>query len=231
MPAKKAAKTPTTEPTGTGGPRSTARLGDGEQQVAGDQGTGPEPSEVNDMLASDRMKALLEEHLAAAKAPAAGYELQQQLTRAASAIEEGRYEECIALSTAVVQADKNVLAGWENLGTCYFAKGEYALSLESWETAVALEKNPARRSVLRGYLASIGSVLKRPKPPPAPAAQARPGASPAEIQRLYGEGIDQYSAGSLDKAKRLFERVLELDPDHVKAAKALKRVKEEMAPQ
>jgi hypothetical protein len=69
MPAKKGtrkaapkAKAPTTEPTGTGGPRSTARQIEGEQQVAGDTGTGPEPSEVNDMLASDRMKALLEDH-------------------------------------------------------------------------------------------------------------------------------------------------------------------------
>lgn len=58
----KKAKTPTTEPTGTGGPRSTARQTEGEQQVAGDTGTGPEPSEVNDMLASDRMKALLDDH-------------------------------------------------------------------------------------------------------------------------------------------------------------------------
>jgi len=63
--AKKApakTNTPTTEPTGTGGPRSTARQTEGEQQVAGDTGTGPEPHEVNDNLASDRMKALLEDH-------------------------------------------------------------------------------------------------------------------------------------------------------------------------
>ena len=67
--AAKSTKTPTTEPTGTGGPRSTARQGEGEQQVAGDQGTGPEPSEINDMLASDRMKALLEDHRAMGSRP------------------------------------------------------------------------------------------------------------------------------------------------------------------
>ena len=59
MPAKKKVKA---EPTGTGGPRSTARQQEGEQQVAGDIGGGREPHEINDNLASDRMEALLEDH-------------------------------------------------------------------------------------------------------------------------------------------------------------------------
>ena len=33
-----------------------------EQQIAADDGSGPEPHEVNDMLASDRMQALLKDH-------------------------------------------------------------------------------------------------------------------------------------------------------------------------
>jgi hypothetical protein len=59
MPAKKKTTTDTPD---TGSSRSTARTGEGEQQVAIDDGTGPEPSEVNSSLDSDRMKALLEEH-------------------------------------------------------------------------------------------------------------------------------------------------------------------------
>jgi hypothetical protein len=65
MPAKKkstAKTTDTTDTPSTGGSRSTARTGEGEQQVAVDDGSGPEPSEVNSSLDSDRMKALLEEH-------------------------------------------------------------------------------------------------------------------------------------------------------------------------
>ena len=72
MPAKKkapAAKEPTTEATGTGGPRSTARQQEGEQQVAGDDGTGPEPHEVNSSLESDRMQALLADHRAMGSRP------------------------------------------------------------------------------------------------------------------------------------------------------------------
>ena len=48
----------------TGVPR-----GDEEQQIAVDDGTGPEPHEVNDNLASDRMKALLEDHRAMGARP------------------------------------------------------------------------------------------------------------------------------------------------------------------
>jgi hypothetical protein len=59
VPKKKAS---TTEATGTGGSRSTARTTEGEQQVAGDPGTGPEPGDINDNLSSDRMRALLEDH-------------------------------------------------------------------------------------------------------------------------------------------------------------------------
>lgn len=53
----------------TGGPRSTARMGEGEQQVAYDDGSGPEPSEINSSLDSDRMKALLADHRAMGSRP------------------------------------------------------------------------------------------------------------------------------------------------------------------
>jgi hypothetical protein len=68
MPAKKKT-TATTDTPSTGGSRSTARTGDGEQQVAVDDGSGPEPHEVNDNLDSDRMKALLEDHRAMGARP------------------------------------------------------------------------------------------------------------------------------------------------------------------
>lgn len=67
MPAKK--KAPTTEANATGGPRSTARQQSGEQQVAVDDGTGPEPGDINSSLDSDRMRALLEDHRAMGSRP------------------------------------------------------------------------------------------------------------------------------------------------------------------
>jgi hypothetical protein len=68
MPAKKSTAKTTDTPS-TGGSRSTARTGEGEQQVAVDDGSGPEPSEVNSSLDSDRMKALLEDHRAMGARP------------------------------------------------------------------------------------------------------------------------------------------------------------------
>lgn len=67
MPAKK--KAPTTEANATGGPRSTARQQSGEQQVAVDDGSGPEPGDINSSLDSDRMRALLEDHRAMGSRP------------------------------------------------------------------------------------------------------------------------------------------------------------------
>jgi hypothetical protein len=69
MPAKKSTAKTTDTTESTGGSRSTARTGDGEQQVAVDDGSGPEPSEVNSSLDSDRMKALLEDHRAMGARP------------------------------------------------------------------------------------------------------------------------------------------------------------------
>ena len=67
MPKRKTATTakatttakPAPEPrdAATGRPRSGA-----EQEIAADDGSGRQPHEVNDMLASDRMQALLEDH-------------------------------------------------------------------------------------------------------------------------------------------------------------------------
>ncbi len=62
QPTERAPADPSPEAGSTGGSRSTARTGEGEQQIAYDDGTGPEPSEINSSLDSDRMKALLEDH-------------------------------------------------------------------------------------------------------------------------------------------------------------------------
>lgn len=56
---KPAAKPANDEPrdAATGRPRAEA-----EQEIAVDDGSGPEPHEINSSLDSDRMKALLKEH-------------------------------------------------------------------------------------------------------------------------------------------------------------------------
>ncbi len=46
----------------------------------------------------------------------------------------------------------------------------------------------------------------------------------AETKRLYDAGVDAYAKGGLGEAKRLFNEVLALDPDHVPAQRALRRL-------
>ena len=46
----------------------------------------------------------------------------------------------------------------------------------------------------------------------------------AESKRLYEAGVDAYAKGDLGEARRLFNEVLALDPDHTPAQKALRRL-------
>lgn len=152
----------------------------------------------------------------------------QMLTEAGAALEAGKYDEAIDLSLKVLGLEPNNLSAWENLGTAYFAIGDYMNSLTAWEKAVSLEKNPARRSALAGYISSIRKLLARPKPQRVEGGQ-RLTVSPQEIQRLYNQGVDYYTAGQLENAKATFLRVIDLDPAYVPAKKALRRVEEELS--
>lgn len=153
---------------------------------------------------------------------------QQLLTEASAALEAGKYDETIALSLKVIELDPNNISAWENLGTAYFSYGDYANSLTSWEKALSLEKSAARRSALSGYINSIRKLLIQPKPQRIEAGQ-RLTVSPQEIQRLYNQGVDDYTAGRLENARAAFRRVVDLDPAYVPAKKALLRVEEELS--
>lgn len=162
------------------------------------------------------------------KVEPAGLKVQQLLTEAAAALEAGKYDTAIELSLKVIELDANNINAWENLGTAYFSYGDYANSLTAWEKALALEKGPARRSALKGYVNSIRKLLVRPKPQRIEGGQ-RLTVSPQEIQRLYNQGVDDYTAGRLESARAAFRRVVELDPAYVPAKKALQRVEEELS--
>jgi tetratricopeptide (TPR) repeat protein len=161
------------------------------------------------------------------QAPPKTLRVEGLVMRASAALEEGRYEDAIAMSLDALAEDENLQTAWENLGTAYFALGDNAKSLEAWGRAAALERDAERRKVLRGHVASVQRVMARRQAAAAPAAE-RPSVPPEEIRRLYNQGLDFYNAGRLDQAKDSFERVIELDPEFVSAVKALNRVKKEL---
>ena len=154
--------------------------------------------------------------------------VQQLLTEASAALEAGKYDEAIALSLKVIELKPDNINAWENLGTAYFSYGDYANSLTAWEKALSLEKGAARRSALNGYITSIRKLLVQPKPIRVEGGQ-RLTVTPQEIQRLYNQGVDDYTAGRLENARAAFRRVVELDPAYVPAKKALLRVEEELS--
>ncbi|MBI4347817.1 MAG: tetratricopeptide repeat protein [Elusimicrobia bacterium] len=163
---------------------------------------------------------------AATKAPA-DYWVEEQLTRAGTAIDEGRYREALSMSLEVLKKDERNVAAWENIGTAYFAMADYPRALKAWQRVYGLQTDPTRRSAARGYIKAIERVMKRRTEEPKPAKPLIQ--IPAEeIEREYNQGIDLYTAGRLEEARKAFEHVLTLDPSHVPAAKALRRVNEEL---
>ena len=162
------------------------------------------------------------------KVPAAALRIQELLAQAAVALDTGRYDEAIDDSLKVIHETPDNVTAWENLGTAYFAIGDYQNSLTAWEKAFALEKDPKRRQAMTSYINSLRKLMTKPKPQRVEAGQ-RLTVSPQEIQRLYNQGIDYYTAGQLENAKATFERVVALDPAYLPAKKALRRVIEEMS--
>lgn len=160
-----------------------------------------------------------------ASGAAAGRPADPAEALASAAVEEERYQEAIALSRQVLSRAPENLSALENLGISYFAVGELRGSLDAFEKARALEKNPARRALLNTHIEAVRNVMRNQRKTAVPAGS---GAAGPDVQGLYNEGLDLYSSGQLEKARSVFERVLELNPRYVPAVKALKRVKEEL---
>lgn len=176
-------------------------------------------------------------------APEAAVKVQNLLTMAAEALEESRYDEAVVMSESALKHQPGNQAALENLGIAYFAQGEYDKSLEVWRKSYRLETGKARQAMIRSQIASVESVMKQQKrraeaaaPAVSPAAPAAAGQQPAaagkparpDAQRLYREALDLYSAGELLKAKAAFQKVLEVDPNNVPAANAIKRIQREL---
>lgn len=157
------------------------------------------------------------------------------LTRANAALEEGDYDKAIELSLAVLQFEPENAAAWQILGTAYFAGKDFEASLKAWRKAYEHEKSPAIRTAIKGYIKSIERAqqnrrsVSAPKQPVAlPQAPEKPRMSQQQAQELFNRAIDHYTRREFREAKELLERIVESNPDHVEAQKALRRVKDEL---
>lgn len=171
--------------------------------------------------------------------PEAAVKVDSLLTMASEAIEAARYEEAAYISEATLKNQPENITALENLGISHFALGNYQKSLEAWEKAAKLETSRARLVMINSQIESVENVIKQQKrkasaaaPAQAPAPKAvKPEVSKADAalaQKLYREGLDLYSAGELEKARAVFQKVLEADPGNVPAANAIKRIQREL---
>ncbi len=170
------------------------------------------------------------------KEPAKNLAVLDALAQAQAALEAGRYEDAIAAAKNALATDPSNAAAWEDIGTATFAVGDYTTSLGAWRRAHQFELDKNKRTMIEGYIASLRKLVAKPHPTAVvpttaavkPAKPAGPTVSPQELQKLYDQGVDDYTSGQLEKAREAFKSVLDKDPGYTPAIKALRRVEEEL---
>jgi len=150
--------------------------------------------------------------------------------RASLAVEEERYQEAIELNRKVLNQSPDELSAWENLGISYFALKDYERSMEAFERAYSLEKNPVRRKMVKTHLASIKKIIAKKGRGARKKAKISTGISilTPEMEKLYNRGLDLYNLNRLEEARDIFKKVLKSAPGYRPAANALKRVEAEI---
>ena len=157
--------------------------------------------------------------------------LAEKLARAEEALRGRRYREAVKLCTAALDIDSGSTAAWQDLGIAYLGLEKLTNSRKAWEKAYELEKSPALREAIKGYIKSISRMERQRTAAPvaasAPDAQ-KPILSQAAIDALLDQGVDEYVNRDFEKARRTFEQVLAADPENVEALKALRRIDGEL---
>ncbi|MCX5785345.1 MAG: type IX secretion system membrane protein PorP/SprF [Elusimicrobia bacterium] len=155
--------------------------------------------------------------------------IAEKLSRSEEAIKDGRYREAVSLSSSIIDLDPKAAAAWQNMGIAYLGMEKYKNSLYAWNKAYEYEKSLALKKAIKGYINSISRLARSaaaPKPAE-PAAAPRPVLSREEIEKMLDLGVNYYANKEIDKAREIFEQVLEAEPDNSDALSALRRLKDE----
>ncbi|MBI5597401.1 MAG: hypothetical protein HY928_15010 [Elusimicrobia bacterium] len=151
----------------------------------------------------------------------------------------GDFGRGLELVKRLVEITPDKVKAYDRIGSTYFALGRQADALGMWETALAMEMDPKRKTDLRESVLwtrrSLG--LPEPSPPPVTANTPPPVKVPSktpttarkpdakEAERLYRLGVDKYTRSEYLAATTLFMKALEADPAHEPSRKALERIK------
>jgi len=187
----------------------TASKGDMSQSF--DQRIRLGPSEVNftlkpGMVSTDDRKEAEARVEAMKSAFAAGVTLSN----------EGKHDDAIAKFNEVIAGAPKCVECYNNIGTVYTRKQDYAQAEAAFRKA--LEINPESADAYNG-LATVYNAQKKFDQASEASAQARKlgagaagGTGGGDAGTIYNQGVIAWNAGKIPEAKKLFEQAVELDP-------------------
>jgi tetratricopeptide (TPR) repeat protein len=133
----------------------------------------------------------------------------------------GNHDGAIAKFNETIAAVPNCSDCYYNIGISYVSKKEYDQAEAAFKKAVEL--NPQHASAYNG-LATVYNATKRPAEAEAASAKAVEIAGAAgaaggggSAEALYNQGVIFWNAGKIAEAKKQFEEVVKLDPNHAEA--------------
>lgn len=182
----------------------------GEMSQTFDQRIRLDPAEVNFTLKPGTVSA------ADAKAAAAKVEaMKTTFAEGVTLSNEGKHDEAIAKFEEVLAGAPKCLECYNNIGTVYTRKQDYAQAETAFKKA--LEINPESADAYNGLATVYNAQKKFDQASEASAkAQELGGAAGAtgggNAGTVYNQGVIAWNAGKIPEAKQLFQRAVELDP-------------------
>lgn len=142
------------------------------------------------------------------------------------ALREREYDKVLKLAAQVMRLDPSNSLAYKRMGAAYYGLKKYPEALKALRSAYRLEMDEQAKKSLRSYIDALSSLMEREGPPPASPFSPK---TPQELERLYEAGVELYAQGRLSEAAGMFRRILESEPDHGLARKALQRIEAERA--
>ena len=127
----------------------------------------------------------------------------------------GKHDEAIAKFNEVIAGAPKCVECYNNIGTVYTRKQEYAEAEAAFKKAI--EINPQSADAYNG-LATVYNAQKKFDQASEMSAQAQKlggsagGTGGGNAGTVYNQGVIAWNAGKIPEAKKLFEQAVELDP-------------------
>lgn len=129
---------------------------------------------------------------------------------------EGKHDEAIAKFNEVIAGAPKCVECYNNIGTVYTRKQDYAQAEAAFKKA--LEINPQSADAYNG-LATVYNAQKKFDQAAEMSAQAQKvagesgaAAGGGNASTVYNQGVIAWNAGKIPEAKKLFQQAVELDP-------------------